>query len=377
MNRTFKRAALLVCSLFLTTGCVRTSVLERLSLGVAVGYDRLPDNKMSVTTVTLASVPEAKEKRQVVSVEALTSKGARMAMNQQMARLLVSGQIRVILYNDKLAKEGVIDIADTLSRDPSYGDMIYLVVSDMSTRELLSFDYAEYPNIGLYLYGMIDQNVRNEWVPSCTVHEFRRDYYSIGKQPVLPIVARQNGKILIKSLALFRGGKMVGEATREQGSYLKLLLRERQPSQFEVVMPMDGMRKFIKKGETVHNKVNAVISNLSSSSSLKLVSSSPLTFKVRIKMKAELQEISENYDFTDKEAIGNLQAELSKNMSAKLMEALNHFQKLDADVVGFGEVYRSSIRNSKLNPEVWQKLFTNARFDAQVEVNLIRTGTIE
>ncbi|WP_272491217.1 GerAB/ArcD/ProY family transporter [Paenibacillus apiarius] len=41
------------------------------------------------------------------------------------------------------------------------------------------------------------------------------------------------------------------------------------------------------------------------------------------------------------------------------------------------QVYRSSVRHSNLSREKWHTLFPEAKIESRVQVNLVRTGTIE
>ncbi|MCE5172284.1 Ger(x)C family spore germination C-terminal domain-containing protein [Paenibacillus profundus] len=56
---------------------------------------------------------------------------------------------------------------------------------------------------------------------------------------------------------------------------------------------------------------------------------------------------------------------------------IRKLQRFNSDAVGFGEVYRSSVRHSNLNQEKWHALFPEAKIESRVQVNLVRTGTIE
>ncbi|TVX92026.1 Ger(x)C family spore germination protein [Paenibacillus agilis] len=378
MNKLQIKSISVVIMLVLLSGCFHSNVLERTSISVAVGYDKIGEGKIQTSSVLYgATSKEGKESSQVITVEGETSKGARLNLNQKLGYKVVSGQIRFIAYEGELARDGILSIVDTLSRDPSYGDMMYLAVTEKPIRDILAYKYPNISNVGNYLTRLIAHNIEDSWVPSCTLHDFRNDFYSAGKEAVLPIVERTNNEVNVTALALFQKDVMVGKIEPEQAVYIKLLLDREQPESLEVKMQKDGMAKYVKNVHHPFETIKTALGNLGSKSSIKLISKDELQFDIHIRMNVELQEISEDYDFTEKGAVQQLETELSKQMSIDLLNALNQLKRLKSDAVGFGEVYRSSVRNSRLTKDRWQDMFPKAKFNTKVTVNLIRTGTIE
>ncbi|MCR8843889.1 Ger(x)C family spore germination protein [Paenibacillus sp. SC116] len=378
MNQFRMKQVSVILVLVLLSGCFHSNVLERTSISVAVGYDKIGEGKIQTSSVLYGSTSkEGKESSHVISVEGETSKGARLKLNQKLGYKVVSGQIRFIAYEGELARDGILSIVDTLSRDPSYGDMMYLSVTEKPVRDILAYKYPNISNVGTYLGRLIAHNIQDSWVPSCTLHEFRNDFYSVGKEAALPIVERTGKEVNIKGLALFRRDIMVGKIEPEEAVYLKLLMNRENPESIEVKMQKDGMAKYVKNVHHPFETIKTAISNIGSKSSIKLVSQDNLQFDVHIRLNVELQEISEDYDFTEEGAVEQLETELGKQMSVDLLKMLNHLQRLKSDAVGFGEVYRSSVRNSRLTKDLWQDMFPKAKFNTSVSVNLIRTGTIE
>ncbi|WP_195576610.1 Ger(x)C family spore germination protein [Paenibacillus sp. 1001270B_150601_E10] len=368
---------LLCCSLILS-GCFNSQViLENLSISVAYGFDKKSNDEMLITTVLLSALPQATETSQVITVSAKSSKEARNKMNMEVSRQLVSGQIRSILFDRALAKDGIMNNADTLSRDPSFGDMVYLVVSDDATRDLLHYKYKHFPNIGIYIGEMIEQNLDRGWIMPCTIHDFRKRFYDSGIDPVLPIVERKEELVNLKGSAIFQNDKMVGEVSNIETAYMSMLSNHHNPQTLQFNLIKDGMAKFIKFSEKNTNEIHVDIRNLITLSTIELVSEKDLQFQVKVYLKSELQEISEDYDFLAPGAITTLENEICKQMEKELQTLINKLQKMRSDPIGFGEVYRSSIRHSGLTKEQWHDRFPKAKIQIKTKVNLVRTGTIE
>lgn len=376
---TFRKLCLLllVCCIFLT-GCFDSAViLERLSISVALGFDKKNDEEMVVTTVLLAALPEATEASQVLSVTADTGKGAKDKFDREVSRKLVSGQVRSIIYDRELAKEGIMNIADTLSRDPSFGDMVFLMVSSGSAEDLLHFKYPHFPNVGLYLGEMIDQNIDLGWLMPSTIHYFRKRFYSTGTDPVLPIIERKGDLLNVKGSAVFQDDHMVGEISAKETSFLTLVSNNIKPSSIQINMKKDGLKKYIKHDNQRTPTIKVDLRNLNLSTSIKLVSVKDLLFEIKVKIDSELQEISEDYYFSMPGSFQLLEQEMEKHLEQELLAFFEHLQQLGSDPVGFGEIYRSSVRHSGLTKDQWRDMFPKAAFKTNVNIRLVRTGTIE
>ena len=123
--------------LFLLTSCTNTKTLEKIGIITSVGYDEAEDGKI-ISTYSLLQVNPASSPNEInVTSESYTSKGARIKSNLGTPKSLQSGQLRVALFNDELLKKGFIHLADTLARDSSISELVYLAVVEGSAKELL------------------------------------------------------------------------------------------------------------------------------------------------------------------------------------------------------------------------------------------------
>ncbi|GAV10645.1 Ger(x)C family spore germination protein [Paenibacillus sp. chi10] len=370
------KAVCALTMLVLLTSCVQTSVLEKLGLSVAIGYDALPEGKLKVTSVLTNPEPEAKKKTKIVSCIASSSKGARINNNRQLSHTLVNGQVRVVVFDDKLGKQGITDVVENLTRDPFFGDMIFLAVSEGPSHELLHHNYEQIPNIGTYLYQMLQQHIQDDWVPSCTVHDYRSAFYSAGRDPVLPMLRKLSNGVEIYSLALFQEDRVVGTIGAGESYLLKLLLGKLATLK-ELIIDREELRPYLHENRKADGRVRVVISTLGSKKHIRLLSASPLKFQTNLHINVELQEITDEYDFSQPQSSKLLQQKIGETLTKETEALIKKLQHLGSDPIGFGEVYRSSVRHSKLTADKWKKMFPEASIQSQVEVNIVRTGTIE
>ncbi|MBL0389123.1 Ger(x)C family spore germination protein [Tumebacillus sp. ITR2] len=361
----------------LTTGCMRTNILEQTGLIVMVGYDEAGDGKIRGTSLLYQVDPHAKEKTQVIASVASSSKGSRDVNNLGMAKKMVSGQLRVALYSDELArKSGMLELADTLSRDANVGRMLYVAVCKGKAMDLMSFRYPETANLGTFLYQDIKQNTHEGIIPSSTLHEFIRDSYEHGRDPVVPIIEKQEKKITISGIALFQDDRMVGETPAHNGFYIKAFRDSSRPSYLEVKMKNAPLRPLFrttpKKEETT-----VVFATLNQKGEIKLTDPANLKFQISLHVRAEMLEISEQVDLSKPDTEAKIADALSQQMTQELQQLLTHLQTLKSDPIGLGEIYRSTVRHSNLNRDKWHTMLAKAHLTPKVDVTLVRSGVVE
>jgi spore germination protein len=367
---------LLALSLF-TTGCMRTNILEQTGLILMVGYDDAGDGKILGTSLLYQVDPRAKEKTQVISSIASSSKGSREINNLGMSKKLVSGQLRVALYNDKLVRErGMFEMADTLSRDANVGRMLYVAVCKGKAQDLMAYRYPETSNLGTFLYQDIKQNTIGGNLPSATLHEFIRDYYETGRDPVMPMLEKEQQKITISGIALFRDDRMVGETSARNGYYIKTFRDGHDPASLEVKLKSKDLKPLFK-GAPTKPDTTVTFTTLKQKHQIKLLDPETLTFQVRLQIRAEMLEISEQVDLSKPETETQLAAAIGRKMSTELQELLQQLIDMRSDPIGFGEIYRSSVRGQHHSRYEWHQLLSKVKLDTQVKVILVRSGVVE
>ncbi|KQX69035.1 MULTISPECIES: Ger(x)C family spore germination protein [unclassified Paenibacillus] len=372
------RKSLLILSvivLLFPTGCVQKRILEELGLIVIVGYDPQENDRIKGTALLHQIDPEAKEKVQVVVTTGNTSKGIRNAQNREVSKRVVSGQLRIAMYNEKLARNGILSLTDTLSRDPSISDTMFVTISKGSTENIITHRFPEISNIGTYLYKMIRQNIQGEQILSCTLHEFIHDVYAVGKDPVLPIVERSGDEISMHNTAMFHNDKMVGGLRVDEAFVLKLIRDRYRAGALELTLDAEPF-KLIKSGIQT-DKINIVIENITSSSKIKLIDPAVPSYSVHISMQARVQEISNEMNLGEPKVVHALEKEIAKELVRRAQHLITKTQAVNSDPVGFGEILQSKVRHANLTDEKWREMYPKAKVQVDIKAIMVRSGVVE
>jgi spore germination protein len=359
----------IVC-LILLSGCAEKKILEEIGLITTVGYDLEKDNKVKATLVVLQINPEATSNIDVIASKAQTSKGSRLDANLKASKKLQSGQLRVSLYNEEISKKGIKPYADTLARDPSISDLIYIGVVEGATEDLLKHDYKNIPDIGQHLFNLIEQLTDREQISNSTLQEVRQSYYSIGIDPVLPLIKRSGNSIIVTGNAIMRNDKMVGKLSPDESFFVKLIRDEYRTGSIELTFPVKDIRG--KK-----HKVTTVIDTIKSLKKVKLVDKTQPRFDIDLDVKGRLLELQGELDLKNPKNIQLLEKAISLKLKQEAQKVIAYCQERNSDVFGFGETYRSSVRFANLTRQEWHQKYRTMKYGISVDFKLIRTGITE
>jgi len=190
--------------------CGDQRVLEDLGLIQTVSYDLLPNGQLDISVSIPQADPETTSEREVLSASANSSKEAKMMMSRKTGMLLVSGQIRNVLFGESLARSGLKGHLDALIRDPSISSQIKISVVDGNAGELLRDNYEQHPRTGRYIDMLLEKESQGQTIPKVTLFNFQRDYFDEGVDPIAPLIRRQDSSyVTTNGIALFRDDKHV------------------------------------------------------------------------------------------------------------------------------------------------------------------------
>ncbi|MBY0148007.1 Ger(x)C family spore germination protein [Neobacillus niacini] len=363
-------------SFLLLCGCAEPKVIEEIGLITASGYDPGKNGTILGTLVELKIDPVATNDVVILETESSTIRGIRNAANKKTSKGLASGQLRVILYGEGMFNKGNTGIAESLSTDPVISDLTYLAMADGKARDILQLKAKQIPDIGIHLYNLINQNTKVKIMPSATLQEVLHNHFTVGKDPVLPILKKEGNKeIAFSGVAIFKGSNLVGKISTEQSFYLTLLTDKFKSGSIDIEINSDS-----SKLEPINRRLNKIVASLDSigsSSDIKLINKEKVEFDLNVNLTARLLEITSQISLGNPENIKLIEKEINKSMKKEIEKLIAYFQSKESDVVGLGEVYKSSVRHSKLTDEKWYKMLKEAKVNVNLDFTIRRTGLIE
>lgn len=366
---------MIVILVFLLSGCAEQKTLEKMGLVTTVGYDLTEDKQILATMVLLQIDPEAPQSSVILTAKAATSKGARNEADLKSPKKLQSGQLRVALFSEEVVRTGLINLADTLARDPSISDLTYLAVVEGSTNKLLNQKSEQFSDISQLIYKELDQNIRGEKIPSSTLQEVLHDFYAPGIDPILPILKSEDGFVKITGMSLVKDEKMVGKINAKEAFYLKLINDRYKAGAIELEVDKEGFD--LPESIGAPDNLAVVLDTIHSKSDINLISKENLQFELKVKLQSRLLEINQALDLKNPEYLKQLETKLDEKISSDIDNLIKKARDLGADPFGFGEIYRKSVRKANLTTEKWHGMYPESKVDVKVEFEVMRTGVVE
>jgi spore germination protein len=370
-----KKRFLAVCLLpfFSLTGCVEPQILEEIGLITTIGYDVGEKGLIKGTAVELKIEPDAKTDVKIVETQAYSVRGLNTNANKKTSKKLLAGQLRVILLGEELVNQGMLHIAETLTKDPSISDLAYLSIVEGEARDMLNLKDPHIPDISIHLYRLIEQNTKDELMPSATLQEVLHRYYTKGRDPFMPILKKiDNKEVEFSGVGIFKDDRLVGKISTNQSFYLKLINDKYRAGSTDLIFMSESPKlkgKYHSEGKTVIS-----LDTIHSNSDLKLVNKKNLDFEIKIKLNARLIDINSDIDLTKPKNLKLFEKEVSNEMEKRVEKLISYCISKNSDVIGLGEVYRFSVRNSKLTKKKWHEMYPNAKVNVNVDFKMMRSG---
>jgi spore germination protein len=369
-----KRYLFIMICFFSLVGCVNQKVLENLGLIVAVGYDK-DGEKVKGRVITHHFGQKSEQLAEEFEGEGYTVKGFRKDTNFQVSNRLVSGQLRVALFNQALAKKGIITYVESLIRDASTQANLYLAISEGSAIELLDQKkFEKKGNVGIYLYQMIQQNVKAETMPESTVHNFMRDHYEVGQDAILPVIQQTEKGVSVDGIGVMRKGLLKFVLPEQHKFYLGLLRQGFHKAEHEMELPLEPFKKYIKE-KPKHETFYIMLNQFKAKPKIKIIKEKPLTFQIDINAKAGIFEVSERLMIKE-ELYPIFEKEIAKELKKKIKELLDKLQEEDCDPIGFGSIYDSHKRGLELTDDKWYEIYKDIQFKINTKVEILRNGVL-
>ncbi|MBS4212857.1 Ger(x)C family spore germination protein [Neobacillus rhizophilus] len=354
------KAAAVILILFCAFGFGRVPklILDDINMESAVGYDYVNKYIIKATSVLPIYKPDKSVGNETFTASDELSKETLKKINMASSRQMVNGKLEVALYSKELAKQGIGDLIDTLQRDPSISERLFLAVTDEEAERILSKRYGD-RDTGIYLSMLIEQNMDVGLVPTYNLHQFLNTYYSKLSDPFLPLIGQKGKDIHIKGIALFKGDRYVKSLRQDHQFIFKALLQKVKQGTYKL-----RLRKhhFIAI-ENIHTKHNFHVENKKNKPEI----------TIQLKVNGIIRETRGKK--TNKKAVEHIKKLMEKQLETQGTEMIRSFQKLHIDPLGLGTQVRSRVRN--FQDQKWLNQYPHIKVNLKAHVDILEKGVVD
>ncbi|REE81042.1 Ger(x)C family germination protein [Paenibacillus taihuensis] len=353
---TLLRLVIILFSLLLLAGCGNESIVNRIRILSAVGFDR--EGELCKGTVAYPNYIQRKGSLAILKGQGKEPKLIMDQFERESPRKVKYNKVNSIVFSQAIAREGIYTAVSTIIRDPDLGNTLLLAVSSCSAEKLIeSLDHQELENLP---FNIVKQNMANGGVPPSNLHLFLHDYYSEGKDPSMPSLSlNEQRQIQIHGYALFKKDR------------LRIVLNTNEMTLFGL---LQGKKV---RGELAFNyKEHQYVLSLLAGRSSSKTQMRPAAFRYDINVDGNIRNLEGNRMSMDPSEAGALSSCIEGQLKAQLLALLKKIQANDMDSLGIGERFRSEDRNWKASV-FYKKVYPTLQFNVNVNVHLKNSGAGE
>ncbi len=274
---------------------------------------------------------------------------------------------QLIIFGEDLAKEGVRDSFDFFARSIEERMTVYIFVAKGRAGDI--FDTEPYlekiPSMEITTLmrdpiGSIDKTI-------VFASDFVARLISETTSPVAPMidVTEEDGKkqFLISGLAIFKGDRLVGELSPEEGRGYQWVT---------------GKVKYSKLGFELNGELMEIIIVSSKSKTTPVIKDDgSVVIRVKITAEGTLDSQTGSTDFSKPENAALLKKEAERTIVQEIENTINKTRGMGADIFGFGEsVYQKYPREWKTLKPQWDEIYRNIEVVIEVTAKVSGTGRI-
>ncbi len=375
--------------LFLT-GCWSSRELNELSIATAIGIDKCEEGYF--VTVQLLNPSELAAQKQIAGrapvtihqVQAESIFEGLRKLTQQTPRKIYVSHVRVIIIGEALAREGISDILDFLSRDHEFRtDFFILVARATNAEDILSVLTPMEKTPANKIYSSLEMSEGN-WAPTKTVQldELVTSLISDGENPVITGIVLKGDKetsgeqsnvqtinphttVEVGNLAVFKEDRLVGWLnTFESIGYNHI---DENIKSTVLTFPF----------ETSTGTIAVELNKSNTKVKVKIQDGKP-RIQINVNAEGNIGEIAQKIDLNNTDVIKKIEEKLAQEIKMKIEMVINTAQnEFKSDIFGFGQaIYREYPKLWNKIKENWDDEFENLPVDIKVEAKIKGLGTI-
>jgi germination protein, Ger(x)C family len=373
---------LLLIVVFLT-GCWDRKELNEIGIVVGVALDEELLTKEMVITCEVIKAPSLKNEgvHNTPPVQYISGKGATVFdavrnCSKKFDRKIFFSHNKIIVINEKIAREGLASILDVFMRDYETRPLVWLLISKNSeASEILKVNHGIETIQALYLRDIIKKKWATSEVQVSNIVDFYKNMIGSGTNPItgaVEIVFDVKGaentndikNISLCGTAVFKKDKLIG------------YLNDRETRGFNWIT--GGVKSGIVNvpGLINNNKLISIEIKEAKRKINVMVKKDNINFNIQVNEKGNIGEVQDSTDIIDLKSQTKIEKEQEKAIVEEIKAAISRAKNdFHCDIFGLGNIlYRSNFKQWKRFKEKWDDYFVEAQLHIEVNVVYQRVG---
>ncbi len=394
---------ILIIMVFILTGCWNARELNTLGIALVMGID-LENDKILLTAEVIEPVPAKMQSsmERGSAVRYVQGRGENIFeafrdITLKFDRRIFIAHNKIIIFGEDFVNGRSVNDIDLLVRDHEQRESAYLLMAKgAKAYEVMGVDAGLEEIPGNYILELVENFKYNPKVMKTPLSDFLKYFYGTDRMPILGVIEKieknkinKSGKgtsdkeyeLSVIGSAVFFKDNLVGYLGGNDTKGVNFI--NGKVDQGIVTFPTpQATSGEASKG----SKVSAKRTNKNNISTMRIVKvkskkdievrDGNIVLKVKIKLRGSVGEVAGDLDISTEEGMHRLEKACSQQIKKGVESAFLKVQKeYKSDVFGFGSVFhRKYPEEWERISEKWNKIFSEADIQVEVETKAIRTG---
>jgi spore germination protein len=344
---------LIVFIIILISGCtpyVENNTIEEIAPVTFWSINIGDEGKLVISTLI---PPLIKEKKKLLTLEVDLLKQGGKNFNLKYYRELKSGQLRMLLINEELAKKGIISIINTLITDPEISQRIYLVIVRGNFDEYIENQLSDQENSDYFLYRMLRHYEKKNQgeITVINLHQFKNQLYSPFADPILPVFKAEKDNFTYEGTAIFSDDKLIETVTN-------------MDDQVYQIIGNDHYLKFLTLP-----KLSVVIGHVRSDVDMNL-NRKFTSLSVKVNMTGRIEEYRGEKNILNQKELMRMNRDIESYLEKQTIDLLKKMQEWRVDPFKIGTKTLSPLSKPLTDKEwldKWSKMDINVDYQLELE----------
>ncbi|WP_407272715.1 Ger(x)C family spore germination protein [Radiobacillus sp. PE A8.2] len=319
MNAWIKKSFLAILSLVLMVGCtpfIENNEVEDIAPVIFWSISETDEGKLEISTLV---PPLVKEKKRLLTLDVdLVEQGGK-EFNLLYYRELKTGQLRMLLINEELARKGVKPILESMLPDPDISQRLFLLVFKGSFKDYIENQLNQQENLDLFLYNMLRhyEEYNQGEMSIINLHQFMKTLNSSYSFPILPIFKADKDSLVYEGTAFFDEDKLITSIEKMDEQLFQLINNDHYLKLFaipDLAVTLGHVRSNVKIN---FNKNKSLIS-------------------LKINLNGRIEEYRGEKNILDDTGFYAFNQEVESYLEKQTTELLKEMQELKVDPIQIG-----------------------------------------
>ncbi|GGI15577.1 Ger(x)C family spore germination protein [Gottfriedia solisilvae] len=337
--------------------CGCSNEVNKIRIVHTIGYDK-EGEKIKGTIVSPNFIGGIPPKSETLKDTSETNNDILFGINNQSNYTIQVGQLRTVLFGMSYAKEDIGKTIRSLVNNPDIGRTLNLAITEQEAEEIIK---ATEKKDSLYIYNMINQNIKTGNIPNSNLHTFLCSYYSKWEDSFIPYL-RTKGKneVMIGGLTLLKNGKYVMNLNIDQ-SFIFTIINTDASSGMHLFPIYEKDKKDLILLQNINSKVKYSV-----------VKSKIPTVHIKVKLNGMIKDYPEWINLENKPNVQLVEKQIEENIKKEAEKLIRQLQENNVDSLGIGSFIRSRWRNWSLDD--YRSTYQKMNITVNVDTTILYSG---